>query len=301
MTVTFDPFIHEYSDENKRIILSVTQLLRKHELSPDYSFVNDEILEQASEKGTMVHSHFETGIKTEGQDDSDDPAVKQFLKEFYPQYANWQSEQMVWIDENANRIPLAGTLDLVCYAGDGRWLIGDIKTTSSLHMESISWQLSLYRLMWCYLNHVSANDVDLFCLHVRDGECKWHDVMPIPQEDLDQLFFCEAEDIPFFRSREVISETTEKRFLDYQQKLTQLTAEIERIENLVKAEKKSIFNTLYNQGIKTLETPLLKISVVAPTTSTTIDSKRLKAEMPEIYEQFSKTSMREGYVRISAK
>lgn len=301
MTISFDPILHEYTDETGRIIQSPTQLIKKHSLGADYSNVPNHVFEQASERGTLVHSQFEKAIKSNGLNDSDNAAVRVFLDTYYPSFTNWQSEQLVWIDGEANRIPLAGTLDLVCYAGDGKWLIGDIKTTSTLHSEAISWQLSMYRMMWCYLNHVSVADVSLFCLHVREDKCKWIDIMPISTEDLQQLFWCESEDVPFFRTRDLISSQTERMLADYQNKLVKLDAEKKNIEAMMEKAKRDIFNTLYSQGIKKFDTNLLSITVVAPSTSTTIDSKRLKAERPEIYEEFSKTSTREGYVRISAK
>jgi len=43
------------------------------------------------------------------------------------------------------------------------------------------------------------------------------------------------------------------------------------------------------------------ITCVAPTTKTSIDSTKLKKEMPEIAEKYSKTSTVSGYVKITLR
>jgi hypothetical protein len=39
----------------------------------------------------------------------------------------------------------------------------------------------------------------------------------------------------------------------------------------------------------------------APTTTTTIDSTRLKSEKPEIAKEYSKTSNKKSYIKIEVK
>ena len=47
--IRFDAEKHEYFDGEKRLI-SVTQLLRKHGLAPDYSGVSDAVLNAKAER-----------------------------------------------------------------------------------------------------------------------------------------------------------------------------------------------------------------------------------------------------------
>ena len=54
-------------------------------------------------------------------------------------------------------------------------------------------------------------------------------------------------------------------------------------------------------GIRSFENDLLKISYVEPTTKASIDSKKLKAELPEIAEKYTKISPVKGYVKIVVK
>lgn len=54
-------------------------------------------------------------------------------------------------------------------------------------------------------------------------------------------------------------------------------------------------------GIKSFENDILKVTYVAPTTKTTIDSKALKKDKPDIYEKYAKTSNVKASVRITVK
>ena len=71
---------------------------------------------------------------------------------------------------------------------------------------------------------------------------------------------------------------------------------------LIETELKEGFKkVMEDNGIKKWTSPdgSFTVTYIAPTTSTTLDSKRLKAEMPEVYEAYSKTSAKSGYVKMS--
>lgn len=54
-------------------------------------------------------------------------------------------------------------------------------------------------------------------------------------------------------------------------------------------------------GIKSFENDILKVTYVAPTTKTTIDSKALKKDKPDVYKKYAKTSNVKASVRITVK
>ena len=72
--------------------------------------------------------------------------------------------------------------------------------------------------------------------------------------------------------------------------------------NQMESELKENFKEVTEEnGIKKWTSPdgSFTVTYVAPTTSTTLDSKRIKEELPEIYSAYSKTSTRAGYVKLS--
>jgi hypothetical protein len=55
---------HTYTIDGNAVKISVTQLLKKHGLSPNYSYIPTDILLRAADKGTLVHKEVEDYIKT---------------------------------------------------------------------------------------------------------------------------------------------------------------------------------------------------------------------------------------------
>lgn len=300
--VTFDPIIHEYSDESGTPVISVTQLLAKHHLSPDYSHVSDKILTQSAESGTKRHLAFQIAIESEGFDDSDDPVVSDFLHEVYPRYENWQSEQMVFIDANACKVPYAGTIDLICYDKTrDRWLIGDIKTTSTVHKESVAWQLSLYRMAWCYMHLVPKENVDLFCLHARNG-LKWVDIEPIPQDDIEDLLTCEASGIPYIRDTSmIIRPDTEALAIEYESRMIELKKYSDAVKDLYDKLKNALYEQMLERNLTSLETPRLRISLTRPYKKSGFDSKGMQKDHPELYKAYVTESEVKGNVKITLR
>ena len=62
MEVKFDENLHKYTVDGKEVI-SVTQLLQKHKITPSYDAVDKELLRMASERGTLIHEEVENWIK----------------------------------------------------------------------------------------------------------------------------------------------------------------------------------------------------------------------------------------------
>ena len=73
---------------------------------------------------------------------------------------------------------------------------------------------------------------------------------------------------------------------------------LNQIENELKENFKEVME---ENGIKKWTSPdgSFTVTYVAPTTSTTLDSKKIREELPEIYSAYSKTSTRAGYVKLS--
>lgn len=73
---------------------------------------------------------------------------------------------------------------------------------------------------------------------------------------------------------------------------------LNQIENELKENFKEVMES---NGIKKWISPdgSFTVTYVAPTTSTTLDSKKIKEELPEIYQAYSKTSNKSGYVKLS--
>ncbi len=288
--IEFREDTHEYFLDGKKLI-SVTQLMRKHGLSPDYSTVPAEVLKEKSERGTMIHAEIESYIKT------GDIGFTAELGEFIGYTANnsvkvLNSEFIVYNDI------VAGTVDLLTEEA-GERIVADIKTTATLHKEAVSWQLSIY----AYLYEMQTNE------KITKGKAYHFNAEGV----------LKVVDIPLKPTTEVFNLLiAEKKGETYKQELTVNgvdLAELWEVESLIKQieeEKKAaearavelraaLMEAMERNSVSSFENDLIKITYVAPTTRTAIDSARLKKEMPEIAEKYAKTSNVKASLRITIK
>ena len=85
------------------------------------------------------------------------------------------------------------------------------------------------------------------------------------------------------------------------EKLELQLANFKEIEKQHKEMKKKLYDLMDEYDIKKWETDNIIITRVLPSTRESIDSKKLKAEKPEIFESFKKVSNVAGSVRIKLK
>ena len=85
------------------------------------------------------------------------------------------------------------------------------------------------------------------------------------------------------------------------QTIVNLNQQKKILEDRDKAVRQELQKAMDEFGIKSFENDLLKVTYVEPTTRTTIDSTRLKKELPAVAEKYSKVSQVKGSVRIEVK
>lgn len=93
----------------------------------------------------------------------------------------------------------------------------------------------------------------------------------------------------------------EQKELDTIQAMTKMLQQKKELEEQEKAVRKQLVEAMGAYGIKSFDNDLLKITYVAPTTRTSIDSKALKKDLPDIAAKYSKTSNVSASVKITLK
>ena len=73
------------------------------------------------------------------------------------------------------------------------------------------------------------------------------------------------------------------------------------LEDQEKQLKQKLVEAMEAYGVKSFENDLIKMTYVAPTTRSTIDSARLKKDHPDIVEQYTKVSDVAASVRVTLK
>jgi uncharacterized protein YpuA (DUF1002 family) len=85
------------------------------------------------------------------------------------------------------------------------------------------------------------------------------------------------------------------------QKIVDLNIQKKQLEAQDKDVRQQLEKVMGEYGITSFENDLLKVTYVAPTTRTTIDSAKLKKELPAVAEKYTKISQVKGSVRIEVK
>ena len=76
--VEFYPFTHQYILDGEKALIGVTCLMRNQGLSPDYSFIDQDVLDHAADLGTQAHEAIEAYCN--GETTPDIPLIKSFKK-----------------------------------------------------------------------------------------------------------------------------------------------------------------------------------------------------------------------------
>jgi hypothetical protein len=84
-------------------------------------------------------------------------------------------------------------------------------------------------------------------------------------------------------------------------KITTLIKLKKQMDEQEKQLKEQLVKAMETYGIKVFENDLIKMTYVAPTTRSTIDSTRLKKEHPDIVAEYSKVSDVSASVRVTLK
>lgn len=290
--LNFDKENHQYTleKENGEIIelVSVTTLLKKHGLSPDYSGVNEEVLSAKAKRGEVVHKDLEDYIKhklfgfTGELDAFVDKCSEMNIEPL-------KSEFQVWNDEIAGTVDVEGLIN-------GESFIGDFKTTSTLHKETVAWQLSLY----AYLEGVEFKKY--LCFHFPDeNTCKVVEIQPIAKEEIERLLECERNcELYKKKTLELDSETSEK-LLAVQNALKNLDDQKKEIEAQENALKEFLIKKFEETGLDFVENEFFRIKYTAPSKQTRIDTYKLKEKFPDVVKECSKESDVKAKVTITLK
>lgn len=291
--VSFEDITHSYLLDNEIYLMGVTSLMKKHSLTPNYEGIPADVLQKAAERGSKVHKDIEdycNGVAV--------PITKE-LKAYIGLGVNAIANEYLVSD---NQI-VASSIDIVADAGNGAVDLIDIKTTSTLHLDALSWQLSIY----AYLFHLANPDVPinkLYGVHIKAGKAKIIEVPCISSEEIMKLLECEADNLPYYYTTPNLSPKQESALYDLQgitEKIALIKVTLKEAEELKKSIEQVIIGDMELDGLRTLESGPIKVTYVAASKRETVDKARLQDDMPELYEKYKKVTMVAPSLRVTVK
>ena len=289
MEIKFDENLHKYTVDGKEVI-SVTQLLQKHKITPSYDAVDKELLRVASERGTLIHEEVEKWIES-GECGFTEEAERicDYLFERADEKSQIISEQIV-----ANDV-VAGRFD-VLYTHAKKLVLTDIKTGNTKHLYGWTWQLSLYKYLYEKMYGKEINSLEILW---ANGDLTVIPCDYVGDEKIENLLKAEREgrlisDVDLGVSEEELEDLEE-----LMEKITVKEKELKLLKDMVDSVKTVLYGTMEKEGVKTVDRGKLKITYVAPSSRTSVDSKKLEKEEPEIYKKYVKTTTVAGSIKIT--
>ena len=284
--VIFNEETHQYFLNGNELI-SVTRLLKKHGLAPDYSGVNLDVLNAKAERGSLIHKELEEYVKNGELGFTDE--LNQFIELCEKENINPEKSEFI-----VNNDIIAGTVDTFGKINDS-YYVGDFKTTSVLHKKSVAWQLSLY----AYLGGLIVDKFLAF--HFTKEGLKLVEINAIPVEEVVKLIECEMCGEIYHEPTMDLAKSQNEALYNIQLHLQILDETKKALEEEAKTIKQNIMSAMEQNGIKKIDNDFFTITYVEPTTRETIDSKKLKLEMPEIANQYTNISNVGASLRIKIK
>ena len=291
MKLIFDEKTHTYTDENGQLIPSVSEIIRNW-LGNKYADIDAEVLKKAQEKGNKVHREIERYLLQDIEPKKPTYEFKTFKKIFKREFVATQSEKVLYGATEYGAY--AGTFDLLDTINGN---IVDIKTNYSLDKEYVQIQLSLYAMA------LRQNDVEIkrgYVIHLPPEKS--------PQKPqilaIELLSDAECEEIvrAYFNGE---SKPQANLQCLNEQAIAELETNIlamEKAETTIKEYKDKILKEMEERNINQIRIGKnITISYIAPTTRESIDTAKLKKEMPVVANKYKKVSNVKASVRITTK
>ena len=294
--VVFDNEHHTYTLDGRELS-GVTPIVKW--LFPDtYKGIPQSVLDKAAEYGTLIHSKCEL-YDNMGILPSDDDECRQVVVEYARLTKDYQVAKSEYLVSDEQDI--ASSIDKVF--GDDS--LGDIKTTSKVHMVNVQVQLSIYAWLYEMQTGRKANKLYLIWLpKPQYGTPMIKELERIPADVCscivemyvkggDQLNamavlsgYLMVTDEPKKRIEGEIPEAMDEIIYELITVKKQLDIFTEREKEL----KKMILDTMSIKGEDKWSSDLIQISRRAASERESIDTKALKANEPSIYESYKKVT-----------
>lgn len=288
--VAFNQEAHTYHLGDKEL-KGVTGMLSAMLFKDKYNGVSEEVLKKAAAYGSGVHEAVEL-YHTLGIEDGSDELAK--YKELVGGLTFEASEYLISDNEN-----IASSIDLVFTDKDGHIMLADIKTTyGGLDRNYLSWQLSVYAYLFERQNPGLRVD-SLIGIWLRKGEGYTSFIDRRPVEEVERLIYEYANDLECSLTKEqtLPAEVTTlaDAIADMETKIKSMTAQRDEL-------KEKILGLMRENNCDKVELDgRVLITRVPATTRETLDPKALKADLPDVYAKYVKTSEIKESLKITVR
>lgn len=276
---------HQYVNPDTGNELSGITGIIKDLVFPDkYAGVSEEVLNAAAERGTAIHEMCEE-FAINGTVEAFMPdEVQAFINRFSICGTKFIAAEYLVSDEQN----IATMIDLVDEDGN----LYDIKTTSTIDKEYLSWQLSISACLF-EMQNIGKDAGKLYGIWLKGDRCEVVEVKRLEDEAIEALLVAYLEGSEFsnpLKQLDGIDELQMAKLLEVEQSIIRLEDESKRMKEVRQQYVDYMLNEMKNRGVKTLETDSIKLTVKYAYNRTSIDTAAFKNDMPELASKYSKES-----------
>lgn len=291
--VVFNEVEHTYLLGDKTLS-GITSVLSKYLFPDKYKYIPESILKTAAEHGSLVHSQMQMWIIGMPFDTQEECVTKMQAKLLGRNFI--ESEFTVSDNEH-----FASQIDAIEETADGV-ILWDWKTTSRLDREYLSWQLSIYAYLFELQTGVRV--LALAAGHVK-GDTSIIDISRKDNELVKALLECAARGdekfdlVPAKVNGECNSLLEE--LSNIEPFIVELEAKLKEMKTIEDKLKSALIGAMEKNDVKKMDTEYLTVAYKEPYTRASIDTAKLKADKPDIYEMYKKESKVKASLTLTIK
>ncbi|KXB75139.1 hypothetical protein HMPREF1860_01882 [Prevotella amnii] len=303
--VIFDNGAHTYTLNGMR--LSGVTAIVKWMFPETYKDIPLSVLEKAAAHGTQVHTKCEMYDSLGIGDDI--PEVQDYIRlKEQEGLATLVSEYLV--DDGAH---IASSIDKVFNVdGNGCYPLGDLKTTSKIHKDNVTLQLSIYAYLF-EKNNEGKKAGRLMCIWLpkeQYGDAAVINLKRIPSDACKEIIaaYLAKEDPTPYREKwfgttesaevALIEEELPANLKDSEEEIIRIEMAIKELEKKKGELKSGLYDLMIKHNVKKWQSQRLQLIRKLDSTKETLDSAKVKKKYPEIYQECKKVSAVKGSLTI---
>lgn len=290
--VVFDEINHTYH-LGKKQLSGITGTLIKFAFPDTYKDIPDSVLAKAAERGGMIHNSIELFCTIFGSDINAYPNPTQEIRDFSDMLHAYglhcvDSEYLVTDNKY-----FASAIDGVFTDNEGNIYLVDYKTTSTLHYNNVSLQLSIYA-KWFEQMNPNLKVKEIVCMWFKDGKSKFQPLPRVSDETITNLIYAYLTDDADYHYKVEVPE----QFSALEQEYRLLTARIDALKLRQDSIKEQLMCLMEKNKQKSIKTNIGTYSLVEATTKKAFNTELFKDAEPGLYERYLKKVDSKPSIRI---
>lgn len=305
--VIFDEAAHTYTLDGVRLS-GVTAIVKW--MFPDtYKDIPQSVLEKAAEHGSLIHKKCEQYDNCGFGDDL--PEVRDYVR-LKRENGLTTIENEYLVDDGKD---IASSIDVVFDKDEsGMYSLADIKTTSKIHKDNVTLQLSIYAYLFekCNKGKKVGRLFVIWLPKEQYGKAELMELKRIGSADCKKIVkaYVAKEDATPYREKyfggveasteiESIEEALPATLKDAEDEIIKIETKLKQIEERKKELKEGLYELMVQHNVKKWQSEKLQIIRKLESTRESVDTAKVKKQYPEVYADCLKVSKVKGSITIN--